>query len=226
MTNLDDLMDIWKSQDASPLHGVNETLLRLALRQDEAKLQKERRRDRWVFSLLSAGICAAMALFFSMMFYTYSGRRQISDSAHEANTAWDLVIPIVGAVSALLWGGALYGSLRAQALREQRFGESLRDQLGRRIAQLEYTANRGLRLTSVLALHLPPWVCAVALILAGYRINHQRISDHPLVLVSWIAFSVWSVAIGAWIVRNHVKQNVLPRKQRLEALLKELDSQS
>ena len=38
--NLDDLMAVWRSQDAAPLHGVNETLLRLALRQDEAKLRR------------------------------------------------------------------------------------------------------------------------------------------------------------------------------------------
>ena len=43
--NLDDLMEVWRSQDASPLHGVNETLLRLALRQDEAKLRAQRRTE-------------------------------------------------------------------------------------------------------------------------------------------------------------------------------------
>ena len=46
--NLDELMVVWQSQDAAPLHGVDKTLLHLALRQDEAKLQKERRRDRWI----------------------------------------------------------------------------------------------------------------------------------------------------------------------------------
>ena len=44
--NLDDLMEVWRSQDAAPLHGANETLLRLALRQDEANLQKSRRLER------------------------------------------------------------------------------------------------------------------------------------------------------------------------------------
>ena len=42
--NLDDLMAVWKSQDAAPLHDVNKTLLHLALRQDEARLQKEWKR--------------------------------------------------------------------------------------------------------------------------------------------------------------------------------------
>ena len=46
--NLDDLMEVWRSQDAAPLHGVNETLLRLALQQDEAKLRAQRRREDWI----------------------------------------------------------------------------------------------------------------------------------------------------------------------------------
>ena len=52
--NLEDLMEVWRSQDAAPVHGVNETLLRLALRQDEAKLQAQRRRERWIACLTSA----------------------------------------------------------------------------------------------------------------------------------------------------------------------------
>ena len=51
--NLDDLMAVWRSQDAAPLHGVDKTLLHLALRQDEAKLQKQRRIERWIIYLLA-----------------------------------------------------------------------------------------------------------------------------------------------------------------------------
>ena len=38
--NLDDLMEVWRSQDTAPLHGVDKTLLRLALRHDEASCGK------------------------------------------------------------------------------------------------------------------------------------------------------------------------------------------
>ena len=67
--NLDDLMEVWRSQDAAPLHGVNETLLRLALRQDEAKLQKQRRMERWIIYVMSAGFVAGMAVFLVIMIY-------------------------------------------------------------------------------------------------------------------------------------------------------------
>ena len=67
--SLDDLMEVWRSQDAAPLHGVNETLLRLALRQDEAKLQAQRRVERWMIYVLSAVFVAGMAIFFVIMIY-------------------------------------------------------------------------------------------------------------------------------------------------------------
>ena len=124
--NLDDLMEVWRSQDAAPLHGVNETLLRLALRQDEAKLQKQRRRESRIIYVMSAGLIAGMAIFFVMIF----GMLFYNDD--DVITGWDVTIPIVGAASALFMSVHLYVTRRAQVLREQRFGDSLRDQVGRR----------------------------------------------------------------------------------------------
>ena len=126
--NLDELVAVWRTQDAAPLHRVDKTLLHLALRQDEAKLQKERRRDRWIVYVFSAGLVAAMAVFLGMMILTRD---------RKVMTGWDFAIGIGGAAAAVLAGGAMYVGHRAQVRREQRFGESLRDQLNRRIAQLD-----------------------------------------------------------------------------------------
>ena len=126
--NLDDLMAVWRTQDAAPLHGVDKTLLHLALRQDEVKLQKARRIERWITYVGSAGIVAGMAVFLAMMIYARERKMM---------TVWDFAIGIGGAAAALLAGGAMYVGHRAQSRREQRFGESLRDQLNRRIAQLD-----------------------------------------------------------------------------------------
>ena len=93
--NLDDLMAVWRSQDAAPLHGVDKTLLHLALRQDEAKLQKERRIERWVTYIASVGFVAGMTLFVAVM---------ISTRDRNVMTGRDYVIPIVGAAAALLAG--------------------------------------------------------------------------------------------------------------------------
>jgi hypothetical protein len=91
--NLDDLMEVWRSQDASPLYGVNKTLLLVAVRQEQVKLQAERRREKWITYVATAFLIAVMAFFLFIMFYD-----------NDPRTDWDFAIPIVGAAAALLWG--------------------------------------------------------------------------------------------------------------------------
>jgi hypothetical protein len=150
--SLDDLMAVWRSQDAAPLHDVNRTLLHLALRQDEVKLQNRRR----------------------------------------------------------------------QARREQRFGESLRDQLNRRIAQLDYAATTS---TGHLVMVLLGGIGPIAILLLGFRVNQKSFSDEGFLIVGMILMCVASVAAGVWEIRRQVQKDVLPRRRRLEALLKEIDGE-
>ena len=212
--NLDDLMAVWRSQDAAPLHGVNQTLLHLALRQDAAKLQKQRRRERWFIYVVSTGLVAGMSLFLAMMIYTRE---------RNGMTPWDYALPIVGAIAALLAGGAMYVNHKGQARREERFGESLRDQLHRRIAQLDDAATRA-RLSSVMVLVLLGGIGPMAILLLGQRINQKTLTDDGYMVVTLIFVCVWSVASSIWELRRSVRQDILPRKRRLEELLKELDA--
>ncbi|MES2697927.1 MAG: hypothetical protein V4773_30985 [Verrucomicrobiota bacterium] len=214
--NLDDLMAVWRTQDAAPLHDVNKTLLHLALRQEEAKLQKARRIERWMVYVFSAGAVAGMALFFSMMVYFHRYRPE------KVVTGWDFALPIFGAAAALFAGFTMYVGHRAQARREERFGESLRDQLNRRIAQLDYAATRARR-TSVLVIVLLGGICPAAIMQLGMRVNDKSIGDDGYSIFPFI-LCVWSVVLGVWTIR-HQARAVLPRKRRLEALLKELDGQ-
>ena len=210
--NLDDLMAVWRSQDAAPLHDVNKTLLHLALQQEEAKLQKERRIERWITYVASAGLVAVMAVFLGMMILTRD---------RKVMTGWDFAIGIGGAAAALLAGGAMYVGHRAQARREQRFGESLRDQLNRRIAQFD---DRATIARGTLVMVLLGGICPMALVLLGLRINQMSFSDNGFLVVSMIVMCVGSVAAGVWEVRRQARDVVLPRKRQLEALLKELDA--
>lgn len=211
--NLEDLMAVWKSQDAAPLHDVNRTLLHLALRQEEAKLQKARRNERWMVYVSSVGIIASMALFLGMMI-------SFLNRPGKVVTARDLAVPIVGAVAALLASGVIYAGHRAQARREQQFGESLREQLNRRIEQLDYAATKVPRRT-MLILMLMGVIWPTALIYLGLRVNDKSLGDvSPLV----VAMLVWCVFAGAMTLRPSV-QRALARKRELETLLKELDSQ-
>jgi ABC-type Fe3+ transport system permease subunit len=213
--NLDDLMEVWRSQDVAPLHGINETLLRLALREDEAKLQKQRRRERWITYVASAAFFLAMAFFIVVMMYPRGDR---------VRTGWDYAIPIAGAAFAVAWGSALYVSQRAQALREQRFSESLRDQLARRLAQLDYEATRAVRLASVLVTQLPPLACATAFLLASWRINGKSFREDGGLLVILIAVCAYQFTAGVLMSRRSVQHDLEPRQRRLAAMLKELDT--
>ena len=210
---LDELMKAWQSQDASPLYGVNETLLHVSLQQEQAKLQAQRRREGLITYLASAFLVGVMAFFLFIMVYDDDPR-----------TDWDFAIPVVGAAAALLWGCAMYVSHRAQELRERRFGESLRDQLGRHIAQLDYQATRVVRLASVLVTALGPFVGATALILAGWRINNEPFSTQWVWIVGGILTAALGSVAGVWEQRRSMERDILPRKRRLEALLKELDA--
>jgi amino acid transporter len=214
--NLEDLMAVWRTQDAAPLHDVNKTLLHLALRQEEAKLQKARRVERWMVYVFGTGVVAGMAIFLWMMI-------SFRHRPDKIVTGWDYALPIVGAAAALLAGGAIYKGHRAQARREQGFGESLREQLKRRIAQLDYAATRARR-TSILVIVLLGGISPAAIIFLGMRVNDKSISDDGYLTVTSLLMCVWSVVLGVWTLRRQARE-LLPRKRRLEALLKELDSQ-
>ena len=216
--NIDDLMEVWRSQDAAPLHAVNETLLRLALRQDESKLQKQRRRESRIIYVMSAGLIAGMVIFFVMIF----GMLFYNDD--DVITGWDFAIPTVGGAAALFMSVHLYVTRRAQVLREQRFGDSLRDQLGRRIAQLDDVVATGSRRGRAALLAI--FVCGVAIAVAGRRVNmepNEPFTGWPAIVRLILYFAIIWVA-GRWAMRRSVKRDLLPRKRRLEALLKELDA--
>lgn len=217
--NLDELMAVWKTQDAAPLHDMNKTLLHLALRQDEAKLQKELHRMRWIVYVFCAAAVVGMGLFLANMILLMIFRYDMNGL-----TGWDLPLPVIGAAAAWISARAVYVNHRAQLLREQSFGESLRGQLQRSIAQLDHQTSTARR-TSVLVVVLMGGICPTALLIATWRVNEKSISEDGFQLLGLIALCIWTVASSVWTLRHATEKEVLPRKRRLEALLKELDSQ-
>jgi hypothetical protein len=119
---------------------------------------------------------------------------------------------------------AMYVRHRVQALREQSFGISLRDQLNRSIAQLDYQATT-LHRTLMLVLVLLTGICPMVLNLALLRLNEKSISDDGYMIVWLSLLPVYAVAYGVRLLRQQTRDVVLPHKGRMEALLKELDDQ-
>ncbi len=132
---------------------------------------------------------------------------------------WDYAVPVVGAAAALVMAGAMYAIRRTQAAREQDFGESLRDQLRRRLAQLDDQATRELRLTLVGAVAAA--ICGMAIDVASRRINDVAYNEDWPILFGLIFLCV---SLGHRRRCRSVQRDILPRKRRLETLLKELDA--
>jgi hypothetical protein len=211
--SLDELMKAWQSQDTAPLYSVREALLQQALWQAEAKVRTQRRVEGWVLYGFSPLFVAHLAFLFRIMVYDDDPR-----------TSWDFALPIVAAASWLLWMCILHLRRRAQAQRERRFGASLRDQVGRHLAQLD-EATKAVRLASVLRAGVPAFVAGTAMMLAGWRINNEPFRSQWHWIVGGILF-MGVITVGTvWLQRRRAKQELLPRKHRLEALLKELDGQ-
>ena len=162
---------------------------------------------------MSALLVAAMGLFLGIMIYPQDD---------DARIVWDYAVPVVGAAAALICARAVYVGYRAQTRREQRFGESLRDQLNRSIAQLDYQATT-LHRTLMLVLVLLTGICPIALLLALSRLNEKPFSDDGYMIVWLSLMCVFGVALGVWSLRQQRRDVVLPHKRRLEELLKELD---
>jgi hypothetical protein len=218
--NLDDLTEVWRSQDLSPLYGVDKTLLHQMLWPQQAKLEKQLRRMRWFAYAMTAVLLITAGLFFAIMIDpnqppAFSARLRV----------WDYIVGIAGVAAALILVGALFVARRARLVREQGFGDSLRDHLRRRIAQLdaEATSERRLGLTMVVTM----LICATAITIVSGRIQHvpvpwsEIVWPSPLKMVLILGFLY--LLFFRWMPRE--RQRNLSRKRQLEALLKELDGQ-
>ena len=218
--NLDELTAAWRSQDLSPLYGVDKTLLHQMLRQEQAKLEKQWRRARWFIYVTHAILFIIAGLFFAILIdpnqpSTFSARLVV----------WDYIVGVVGVAAALILAGTLFAVRRSRQARERGFGDSLRDHLRRRIAQLdaEATGERRLALTTVVT----ALICGTAISILSGRIKHVPVpwseivlpSPFAIVLIIWFLYMLFF----RWMPRE--RQRHLSRKRQLEALLNELDGQ-
>jgi hypothetical protein len=216
--NPDELTKVWRSQDLSPLYGVDKSLLQQMLRQEQAKHEKQRRRARRFMYVVNAVLLIMAGLFFAILIdpnqpATFSARL----------TLWDYVVGVVGVAAAVVLGSALFAAGRSQQAREQGFGDSLRDHLRRRIAQLDAEAagERRLALTTVVT----TLICATAISILEGRIRHVPVPWNEIVWPSpfkvVLILSFLYLLFFRWMPQEW--QRRLSRKRQLETLLKELD---
>lgn len=211
--NLDGLTDVWRSQDLSPLYRVDKTALHQMLQQEQVTLEKQARRSRLFMYAVTALLFTMSALFLAIM---------IDPNDDDVLSVWDYAVGGMGVAASIVLGFALRAMRRLRTGREQGFGDSLRDHLRRRIAELDDEATGEHRLVVIIV--VTTLICASAVSIASFRIND----------VPWGEFDWWSfqtVAIVAfyyfmlfrWLPAE--RRRKAPRKRQLETLLTELDGQ-
>lgn len=211
--NLNDVTEVWRSQDLSPLYGVDKTLLHQMLLHERAKHKRRLRRLRWFTYLINSFLFLTAGLFLAIM---------IDPKDDDVLIVWDYVVGAVGVAASMALAWALRKLFRSQQAREQDFGESLQDQLRRRIVQLEADEAGERRVALIIAAAL--LICGKAISIAAYRINDVPYSD-----IAWSPLRIILVfgslyVISGWMARRERQRN-LPRKRQLQALLNELQSE-
>ena len=95
--NLDDVTEAWRSKDLSQLYGVDKTLLHQMLRQERAKLEKQRRTMRWFMYAVNAMLLICAALFFAILIDPHQ-----PPEFSARVVVWDYVVGIVGVAAGLM----------------------------------------------------------------------------------------------------------------------------
>jgi hypothetical protein len=213
--NLDEVTAAWRSEDLSPLYGVDQTLLHQTLRQERAKLEKQNRWMMWGGYAGSAVLLINTGIFLPILFEAHYDATRV---------VWDYVVGGLGLAAAVAVAWSIIALRRLQRAREQGFGDSLRDQLRRKLAQFddEATVERRLGLVALVGGLIDVWAIPVA----SRRIAHVPVpysdfywSPLPVVVIFVVVYlsSLWSA--------SRMRERHASRRRQLEALLRELDGQ-
>jgi hypothetical protein len=217
--NLDELIEGWRSPDAATSHGVmDRTRLHQVLRQERTEFEKNQRWEKKAGYIGGGALVIASGTFLAIM--------TLQSNFRDVLIVWDYVVGVASVAAAVTVAWTLVALRRSRRGREQRFGDSLRDHLRRRLAQMddEATVERRLGLIALGA----GLICMVAIPIAGERIQQVPV---PYSEMNWPS-PFWTVLIlgllglelFGWGPRRERRKN-LPRRRQLEALLKELDGQ-
>jgi len=208
--NFDQMLESWKAQDDKPLYGVNADLLQLVLQHEQAGLRRTLRREQWT-TYIVGGVMAAVAGFFLWAFIYFRGPASYTLAA------------ALGTGAFVFWIASLWLSRRRLSLRERRFGNTLRDEIGRNLSLIEYQLSRAGRWGAAMLMAAPVMAGSGLLYWLSAAVNTDNGE-------SWW-FHLWMFAILLWCAvylpytsSREVTKKLEPRRQRLSELLETLDT--
>ena len=206
----EDMQVIWHSQSREPLYAVNAEGLHAVLRQKSLKLKRLifwQELQTYASSLFVIGVISALILAYSSGFIDRMA------------SPWEILALFLAAGGWIFFGGSVYLSRRQQRARQRarEFTTSLRDELERDIAQLDFEISSRKR---ILLGFLPPYIGGLLFLWVFFRVQSAP---------SWliIPFIVFMGAALIWETRSQqrlVDRKLVPRKRELESLRDKLAS--
>ncbi len=220
---LEEVQAIWETQIAKPVFALNDFGLHMALYQTR---DRARRRLFWgnhfPFFVGSLFLLGALALIFLAFLFQAPGERFPMN-------AWDGLAILVGAMATLIAASSMYASRRNHEQNQNVFAPSLRQEIERGIAQVEFeistqTGPLVRRNAALMSLG------GLGLLWGGVRLNGAPLQWESL----WPGETLWPVLFFALLVsarflfgipanRRRKEKELLPRKRALEALRAKLD---
>jgi hypothetical protein len=211
---LEELQAIWETQTERPVFSVNDFGLHLALYQVR---ERARRRLFWggyfigfVCSLL--GLVILLALFVAFYF---------KDPANDfPMNAWDGLAFLVAAIAIVLSASSMYTSRRKHEKDQSVFAPSLRQEIERGIAQIDFETSTGTVVWRYVALF---YLAAILFCWEVGRLNGNPLPWNVLWMTGWLVFAPFVALVPA---NRQARKEGLRRKRALERLRAKLDENS
>jgi len=203
--DFDQMLETWRTQDATPLYGVNRDALRQAIEAEEASVRRVRRRDLLIVCASGVGTAVLGALWWHVL--TYRG----DEPAIYGVTAG------VGFTMVVLWLGAYCVSRWRQAKTERNFGNTLQEEVRRTLSRVDTEISRFSH-WGIATLWVAPII--VGAILIAWAVARSQDDGswwmYPIVLF-WMVFLVRAAC-------RYAKEKLEPRQRRLRELLAALNA--
>ena len=203
----EDMKIIWDSQKEAPLYALNEEGLHNILR---AKTRKFKRLIWWQEWLSYGSTFFVLAVI--SFFLTFGILSQFGLVKELPNVGvWDALALLVAAACWVQFSFNIYSGKKRQLEREQKFSNSLLDDLDRDIDQANYQIDKRKHMINVF---IPPYAGALLFLFVMFRVGGNPV----WLILPAIGVMIIAMIFEIWTQKRLVRRKIQPHKQELEIL--------